>query len=221
MKRDPRKAEALFKQSLASDPGFEPAYLSLARLYVTEKRTAEAEELIRQGIALTDAATRSYIMRNAPLLKSQFTTVLAAAKWEEGDKHATEQFLWQAIAIHPPNLSAHEALANLYHDQDRLKEKEVLKRALAVSPAAHEIHARLASLLLEEKNYGEALAHLQEMLAISPNGNDCRKARPYIVKARAAAPNTMDQRAILEALAVVEQRCAGRQGRTEAEVSGR
>jgi Tfp pilus assembly protein PilF len=198
------------KQSLESDPGFEPAYLSLARVYVTQKRNSEAEEMIQRGIALTDAETRSYILRNPSLLKSQFTTVLAAAKWEEGDKQATEQLLRQAIAIYPPNVSAHEALANLYHDQDRAKEEDALKQAVAAAPAAYEVRARLASVLIEAKKYDEALPHLREMMSLSPNENDCRKARPYIAAAKSAAPNTMEQRLIGETLRGLEQQCAGR-----------
>jgi protein O-mannosyl-transferase len=207
---DPQKAEALLKQAISSDPGFEPAYLSLARLYVTQKRTSEAEDLIGQGIALTDAETRSYIMRNPALLKSQFTTVLAAAKWEEGDKPATEQILRQAVAIYPQNASAHEALANLYHDQDRLKEEEALRQASAAVPEGFEIRARLVSLLIEAKKYDEAQARLQEMLALDANPGECRKARSIIAAARASTPNTFEQSAIRDALASLERRCAER-----------
>lgn len=208
-KRDPQKAEALLKQSIASDPNFEPAYLALARLYVTQKRTVEAEELITRGIALASAEGRSYILRNPPLLRSQFTTVLAAAKWEEGDKLATERFLQRAVSIYPQNVSAHEALANLYRDQDRAKEEESLNQAVAAVPTAYEIRARLASLLIEYKKHDEALIHLQSMLTISPDEDDCRKARPYITKAGAAI-SIMEQRAIAQTLASLEQQCAGR-----------
>jgi tetratricopeptide (TPR) repeat protein len=210
IRRDPRRAETLLKESLASDPSFEPAYLSLARLYVIEKRTAEAEALISQGIALTDAETRSYILRNPSLLKSQFTTTLAAARWEEGDKQATEQLLQQAIAIYPPNAGAHEALANLYHDQDRVKEEDALKQSLAVVSDVYDLQARLASLLVEAKKYDEALGHLQQMLALDPNESECRKARPYLATAKAAAPNTFEQKAISETLVSLERQCAGR-----------
>lgn len=209
-RNDPQRAEALFKESISNDPNFEPAYLSLARLYVTQKRTFEAGDMIREGLRLADGETGSFVLRNPALLKSQFTTVLAAAKWEEGDKQATEQYLKQAIALYPLNVSPHEALANLYRDQDRAKEEEALKQALQSVPAAYEIRARLASLLLEAKKPDEAIIHLREMLAISPNENECRKARPYIASAKAAAPKTMEQREIGETLSLLEQKCAGR-----------
>jgi len=210
VRRDPRRAETLLKESLASDPSFEPAYLSLARLYVTEKRIAEAKELIKQGLTLTDAETRSYILRNPSLLKSQFTTTLAAAKWEEGDKPETERLLQQAISIYPPNASAHEALANLYHDQDRAKEEVALKQSLVAVSEAYDLRARLAALLIEAKKYDEALSHLQQMLALDPNENECRKARPYLATAKAATPNTFEQRAVRETLVSLERQCAGR-----------
>ncbi len=210
IRRAPRLAETLLKESLASDPSFEPAYLSLARLYVTEKRTAEAEELIKQGLALTDAETRSYILRNPSLLKSQFTTVLAAAKWEEGDKPETERLLQQAISIYPPNASAHEALANLYHDQDRVKEEVALKQSLVAVSEDYDLRARLVLLLIEAKKYDEALSHLQQMLTLDPNESECRKAGPYLARAKAATPNTFEQRAISETLVSLERQCAGR-----------
>ena len=210
IKRDPRRAETLLKESLARDPSFEPAYLSLARLYVIEKRTAEAKELIERGVALTDAETRSYILRNPSLLKSQFTTTLAAAKWEEGDKQATERLLQQAITIYPPNASAHEALANFYHDEDRAKEEDALKQSVVAVRESYDLRARLAALLVEAKKYDEALSHLQQMLALEPNESECRQARPYLAKAKAATPNTFEQRAISETLVSLERQCAER-----------
>jgi Tfp pilus assembly protein PilF len=209
-RRESDKAEALLKQSLVDDPSFEPSYLALARLYVLQKRTPEAEALIHQGMALIDTETRSFIMRNPSLMKSQFTTVLAAAKWEAGDKSAMEPLLEQAIAIYPPNLSPYEALANLYHDQNRGKEADTLRLAITAVPSAYDFRARLASLLVEAKQYDEALRHLQQMLALDPNDGECRKARPYLGATRAATPNTMELRAIDETLRRLDQQCSRR-----------
>jgi Tfp pilus assembly protein PilF len=124
----------LLKASIASDPTFEPAYLALAKLYVTRKRIPEAEDLIQRGLDLIGTRTRSFVLRNPSLLRSQFTTTLAAAKWEEGDREGTERLLLEAINIYPANMSPYEALANLYHNSDRDKEESVLRQAVSVNP---------------------------------------------------------------------------------------
>jgi tetratricopeptide (TPR) repeat protein len=210
MVKDPQRSEALLKESIASDPSFEPPYLALAKLYVTQKRTIEAEKLIQQGLDLIGSETRSFVLRNPSLLRSQFTTALAAAKWEEGDRQATEQLLREAAALYPWNLSAYDALANLYHNQDRGKEEEVLRQALSANPSAYDVRARLAVLATESKRFDEALTVLREMLDLSPAESVCEKARPYLAEVKARVPKSMEQRSLSETLELVLRQCAVR-----------
>jgi tetratricopeptide (TPR) repeat protein len=163
-------------------------------LYVTQKRVSEAEELIQKGLDLIDSKTRSFVLRNKPLLKSQFTTALAAAKWEAGEPQATEQLLREAVNLYPGNMSPYEALANLYHNQDREKEIDVLKQARTANPAAYDIRARLAALLIERNRSDEAQDLLREMADLIPTDADCEKARPYITAVKAGVPNSMEQK---------------------------
>ena len=208
--KNPQQSEALLKESIASDPTFEPPYLALAKLYVTQKRIPEAENLIQQGLDLTGSETRPSVLRNRSLLKSQFTTVLAAAKWEEGDHQATEQLLLDAVRIYPWNLSPYEALANLYHEQDRGREVEVLRQALGANPSAYEVRARLAALAAGSKRYDEALSLLREMLDLKPMESACEKARPYLGAIKSAVPKSMEQRPLSETLELVLRQCAVR-----------
>jgi tetratricopeptide (TPR) repeat protein len=206
LKSNPQRAEQLFKQSLSADPNFEPAYLALARLYVTQKRIPEAEDLIRGGLALADAQTGSYILRNSALLRSQLTAVLAAAKWESGEPGRTEALLWQAVSLYPANGEAYDSLANLYKVKDRPREIDVLKRALA-NVSSYEIQARLASVLIEEKKYDEAAIYLQGLLAMTPGLADCRKAGTYLASARAATGRAMEFREMDATLRTLIERC--------------
>ena len=206
--RDPEKAETLLKESLASDPTFEPAYLALAKLYIARKRIPEAEALINQGLDLIETKTRSFVLRNPWLLRSQFTTTLAAAKWEEGNHQATEQLLLDAVKLYPGNISAHESLANLYHDKDRAKEEEVLTEAVSVNPSAFELRVRLAALMIEGRRYDEALIALRGLSELSPTEKACEKSRPYMTGMRSGVPNSMDQRALAEAVQRIGQQCA-------------
>jgi tetratricopeptide (TPR) repeat protein len=205
--KDPEKAESLLKESIASDPTFEPAYLALAKLYIARKRIPEAEILINQGLNLIGTKTRSFVLRNPSLLKSQFTTTLAAAKWEAGNYEATEQLLLDAVRLYPGNISAHESLANLYHDKDRAKEEEVLRQAIIANPSAFEVRARMAALMIEGKRYDEALIALRELGELSPTEKACEKARPYLFGMKSGVPNSMDLRPLAEAVQLVLQQC--------------
>jgi tetratricopeptide (TPR) repeat protein len=206
--RDPQKSEALLKESITSDPTFEPAYLALAKLYVTQKRTAEAEDLIQKGLGLIGTRTRSFVLRNPWLLKSQFTTTLAAAKWEAGNREATEQLLLDAVRLYPGNINAYESLANLYHDKDRGNEEQVLRQAIGANPSAFEVRARLAALMIEGKRYDEALTAVQELLDLNPTERACEKARPYLAGIKSGVPNSMEQRPLATAVQLVLQKCA-------------
>ena len=206
--KDPEKAETLLKESIASDPTFEPAYLALAKLYIARKRIPEAEVLINQGLGLIGTQTRSFVLRNPSLLKSQFTTTLAAARWEEGNPEATEQLLLDAVRLYPRNLSAHESLANLYHDKDRAKEEEVLRQAINANPSGFEVRARLAALMIEGKRYDEALIATRELGELGPTEKACEKARPYLAVMKSGVPNSMDRRPLAEAVQLVLQQCA-------------
>lgn len=206
--KNPDRAETLLKESISSDPTFEPAYLALAKLYVARKRIPEAERLIQQGLDLIGTRTRSFVLRNPSLLRSQFTTTLAAAKWEEGDRQATERLLLDAVNIYPGNVSAYESLANLYRDADRAKEEDILRQAIATNPRAFEIRARLAALAVENKRYDEALSTMREMLNTSPTDSVCEKARPYLAGMRSKVPNSMEQRPLADAVQLLLQQCA-------------
>ena len=210
MIKNPQKSEALLKESIASDPTFEPPYLALAKLYVAQKRIPEAENLIQQGLDLTGSETRPFVLRNRSLLKSQFMTALAAAKWEAGDHQATEQLLLDAVRVYPGNLSPYEALANLYHDQDRAKEEGVLRQAIGANPSAYDARARLAALATGSKRYDEALSVLREMLDLNPTESVCEKARPYLAAMKSGAPKSMEQRSLSETLELVLRQCAAR-----------
>jgi len=210
MTRNPQRSEALLKESIANDPTFEPSYLALAKLYVTQKRIPEAEDMIQQGLALVESRNRSFVLRNPSLLRSQFTTTLAAAKWEEGDHETTERLLREAVGVYPWNLSPYDALANIYHGQDRNKEEEVLRQALAANPSAYDVRARLAALAIEGKRYDEALNWMREMLDLYPAQGACEKARPYLAAVKAGLPKSMEQRSLAETFELVLRQCQGR-----------
>ncbi|HYP27181.1 MAG TPA: tetratricopeptide repeat protein [Blastocatellia bacterium] len=207
MRRDPRRAEELFRQALANDPDFEPVYLSLAQLYVASKRPKEADELAEQALTLFGSKAGSHILRNPALLRSQLKTVQAAARWEMGDHAATERLLNEAITEYAPNMDSYLALANLYRGKDPAREQLVLAQALEVSPNSYEANARLAAALASDKKFDGALARLQKLLTLNPSGVECDRSGPHIAAARSAASGQAGSPEVVSAVRSVEQQC--------------
>lgn len=207
LERDPKKAEALFREALADDPNYKLTYVPLAQMLVSQNRTREAEEVIQRGLDSSNDESEFSFVQQPLWLRSKLIMLLGGAKWQEGDRPEGERLLREAISLYPTNVEAYEVLANCYHSGDRIKEQEVLKEALAVNSSAYETYARLASLLIEDKKPSEALPYLTQMLALSPTEADCRIAARYITAAKGATPGSGEYRSILEALRAVEQRC--------------
>jgi tetratricopeptide (TPR) repeat protein len=210
MRRDPKRAEELFKEAIRNDPGFEPAYLSLGQLYVVSKRPDEADEIIEQGLKIPESKAGSFILRNPALLRSQLKTVQAAARWDKGDREATERLLNEAVSIYPPNTDSYLALANLYRASDTAREQLVLEQGLGASPNSYEINARLAAALASDKKFDRALARLQKLLTLNPSGVDCERSAPHIAAAKSAASGQPGAFEVLAALGNVEQQCRRR-----------
>jgi protein O-mannosyl-transferase len=207
LRTNPQRAEELFKEALAADPNFEAAYLSLARLFVTQKRIPEAEELIRKGLVVADTEEGSFVLRNTSLMRSQLTTVLAAAKWEANERGQTEVLLRQAVALYPRNWDPYEALANLYRGKDPARELDILRQA-AANVVRYEAYARLSSVLIEGKRYDEASTYLGLMLGMTPGADDCRKAGSYLTSSRTAVGGAMELRELNQLLLTLIQRCS-------------
>jgi protein O-mannosyl-transferase len=210
MRRDPKRAEELFKEALKNDPEFEPAYLSLAQLYIASKRPSEADEIIEQGLALPESKTGSYVLRNPALLRSQLKTIQAAARWDKGDPQATEQLLNEAITIYPLNMDPYLALANLHRGKDPAREQLILAQGLAVSPNSYEVNARLAAALASDKKLDEALPHLQKLLTLNPTRVDCERSGPHLAAVKSATTGQPRAAEALSALLNVEQQCRGK-----------
>ena len=114
------------------------------------------------------------------------------------------------MALYPWNLSPYEALANLYHSQDRRKEEDVLRQAIGANPSAYDVRARLAALATGSKRYDEALSVLREMLDLNPTESVCEKVRPYLAAMKSGVPKSMEQRSLSETLELVLRQCAVR-----------
>ena len=104
-KRDLTAAEAALRKAIQCDPGFPDGFASLGRLLNTEKRFAESEQVLQQGLRLSPKAWELYDQ-------------LAAAHHNLGSySQATEEWL-HAMTLNPQAPSElHAKLAAAYLQQ--------------------------------------------------------------------------------------------------------
>jgi tetratricopeptide (TPR) repeat protein len=231
---NPGKAEELYKQCILIDPGYSPAYYSLAVL--SEKMTAnttkreaseyyrEIEQLIQYGLSLPDAKIASRNTHDPRLFRAQLTTALALIRRNENEVDKALNLLWEAIKIDPYYPSPYTMLATYYRDNNPDKAVEVLQYMVAAFPTSYQPLEQISSLLIRYKRYDEAIQNLEKMLAMIPgdcNANqqlsrvyaakgECGKARTYLSAARAAASGASQQKDVQDAQSEIEQACAGK-----------
>jgi tetratricopeptide (TPR) repeat protein len=182
---DVQKAEFYYKQALASDPAFEPVYPQLVELYMSLKRYDKAEEVILQGLEVAEAGRHSFLsIRKPSLFRAQLLSSLGAVKKAQGDTAAAVPLLQESIALQPDNLEPYAVLANMYHGSEPQKEIEVLRAVLGVKPYYYELVVRVLSLLVETRQYDQAVIYANRALAFAPTENDCNKASGYLDTAR-------------------------------------
>lgn len=107
-------AEAAYRASIATRKTPE-ALNDLAYVLYLQRRTEEAEPLIRESIVMND--------RNAPAWDTLGTILMALDKLDE-----SQQALQQSLALRPDNASVMLSLALLYEKQGRTNECESIAR---------------------------------------------------------------------------------------------
>jgi hypothetical protein len=219
----PAKGAELYKQCIAVDPSYAPAYVSLALLYQTRDRAREAEELIRQGLALPDSRVVSPGYEDPNRFRSELTTALAISKGFQGLQKEAEALMLRAIDLYAANEQPYAPLANYYHTVDRDKEIALLKKQVAGFPTDYYALRSLSFRLIEDKRYDDALPYLESMLAMVPNDfytnyqlgqiyrtrKDCERSGRFFMTAQPAALNPDDSKAIQDALVRFKQECGG------------
>ncbi|MFY9553492.1 MAG: hypothetical protein WAV47_02105 [Blastocatellia bacterium] len=217
----PGRAAELYKQCIALDPAYAPAYGSLAFLYQTKDKARETEQLVLKGLSLPDSQMVSPGYENPNRFKSELTTALALAKGFQGFQKEAEDLLLKAIDMYPSNSQPYSLLAGYYHPIDRQKELAILGRQVTYFPNDYYSLQAISYRLIEDKRYDDASPYLERILAIVPNDfygsyqlgqiyrskSDCAKARSYMAIARTGAADADDIKAVDGAMNAIRQQC--------------
>lgn len=126
----PASARAAYRQAIAAEPGYLPAYGALMDVYIDSVQWKAAEEVLD---AARQAAPGSY---QVELFAGRLYS--AQARWAEA-----EAALLAAVEKAPGRSEGYFALGNLYTTQARLREAiEMFRRAVQLSPTNDNIYVR-------------------------------------------------------------------------------
>ena len=129
----------------------------------------------------------------------------------------------RAIELYPANSQAYEVLTDYYHAADPAKEIELLKRQDAFFPNSSYTLQLLTTRLIDDRRFDDAIPYLERMLGMASNAfyanyqlgqiyrtkNECDRSGRYFEVAKRAASGPEDAKAIVEAVALLQQQCAG------------
>lgn len=221
---NPGRSEELYKRCVEIDPAYWPAYYSLALLDRSREKAREAETLIRNGLTLSDAEIAESGGQEPSMFRSQLTGALALTKLSQGDADSAERLYREAISINPLNPQPYTMLANFYRERDPARAIATLEQLAAAYPGHREPLEQVATLLIEEQRYDEAIVYLEQLLNLTPNDyaanlqlsrayrgkSDCGRARAYLSAAQAVALSVKEKRDVQSARGDLEQECGGR-----------
>jgi tetratricopeptide (TPR) repeat protein len=157
------RALALFDRAIQAEPGKSDVYFSKGLLLLSLKRVSDAEQTIKEGIALApDSPVGYYHLGRVGIESKQFD---AAVKNFE-----------RAIAVNPSFEPAYLALGTLHEvRQEREQAIAVYRRYLdGINPRNREVRQHLVQLFITAKDYQAALAELERILAEDPDDLDAQ-----------------------------------------------
>ena len=186
----PEEAIQKIRAIIAEDPGIGDAHFSLGNIYYKAKRFQEALEAFKisldlkpddsfavinianslQALGRSEEAERFVLDHLAKGLDDpQLYFLLGNVRVRRGDPDGAIPYFEQCLAANPQSASAHNAIAAIYLNQDRLEEAEVhLKAAVAISPRLTSLRYNQAQLLEKRNRYREAADFYIRELEDSP-----------------------------------------------------
>jgi choline-sulfatase len=171
---------------IAEDPGISDAYFALGNIYYKTRRFREALEAFQKSLDLkpddsfavinianslqalgqSEQAERFVLDYLAKGLDDpQLYFLLGNIRVRRGDPDGAVAYFEKCLTANPQSASAHNAIAAICLNNDRLDEAEAhLKAAAAISPRLTSLRFNMAQLLEKQNRYPEAADfYLQEI----------------------------------------------------------
>lgn len=149
------EAEQAYKQALALDPAGFQALNGYAQMLITQRRAAEAEDVLQRALA---AFPREPAFLNA----------MGTLRYMDADYSGAERSFNEAIAAKPEAVLSYANLSAALARQGRTDEAlSVLQRGLTVR-ADSRLFTNLGNLLFAQSRYAEAASIFERALAATP-----------------------------------------------------
>ena len=182
------EAAAEYQAVLHADPHFPSGPIDLARVLAAQQKFGDAVTVLQEALKLSPAPDETVSLG----------AELGATYAESGDFPKATETLRQLIADHPDSPSAHLALGTVLARQGESASADAIaefREAVRLDPEAAPARLTLAGVLLDHKNYSDALAVLQEYLERHPDDDhDAQRAEGYHLEGRVyEALNQWDQ----------------------------
>lgn len=159
-RRNMQKAEDYYRQALKVDPNFATVYLSLGSLYAITEGPEKALEYFHKAIEM-DPGTSGPAAYNA--IGGMYLARLELDRAREAFE--------KAIEIHPANGGAHNGLARVFIEENKLDEAEAEMRiAVRFMPNDRRVLGTLAALHNEKGEHDQAIVMARRALEV--NGED-------------------------------------------------
>jgi len=155
-------AEEKYRTVAENHPTQLHARTELGRLYMKQKKYAEAEQVLKEANALDRRQLHS-------------RTELGRVYLQQKKYAEAEQVLREIIALDPGNLQSRTELGRVYLQQKKYAEAEqVLKEAKELDRTHLQSRTELGRVYLQQKKYGEAEQVLREIIALDPGNLQSR-----------------------------------------------
>jgi len=178
-----RTAIHYFDRTVASDPGFAPAYSGLAAGYA--KIVAFTSTPSREVVPRIRAAALKALQLDETLGEAHLSLARAytyESNWTEAGKE-----FWRALELSPGSAAVHryygEYLLRTGHAEQALAEARIAQELDPISPSSAHFVAQMLRYL---GRYDEAIAHLQKSLELNPSSGILHQELGLILMSRPA-----------------------------------
>ena len=160
----PIEAEVYFKQAIAAEPNFLPAYASLGQLYAYQRRYAEARKYLERAAQTSQNYNVHYLYAYA-LSREGVSATGHISEYSREKVAVMREQLLRAIKLAPKFAPAYHllALVGLVADENLDEAVTMARKATQLEPAKPSHSLLLAHIYARRGNTGEATSILEPL----------------------------------------------------------
>ena len=170
-----RKALEYYREAIAKDPGYAPAYAGLADAYLVLGHWATMTSRISDGLSLKEASPRvkeaaAKALALDPSLAEPHSSLGFIELFNDWDFSGAETEFKQALALNPNLARAHHGYSYYSVIMERLDEAvNESERARDLDPFDYYVNEWLGQALYHARRYDEALRQMRRTLEMFPD----------------------------------------------------